>query len=136
MKLAIIGSRNFSDENLLNEVIGNHFCDHDPFGFINYGYKASFDELVSGGAVGADTLAEKWVDKYNDSLADYRDVYKIKKTIYPTDLNLPGKRFVGNKEIIENCDEVLVFWNGLSRGTAYNLSIAEKLKKNTTIIYF
>ena len=46
MKLAIIGSRDFLDYELLNQELKN--------------YKDKITLVVSGGAKGADTLGEKW----------------------------------------------------------------------------
>lgn len=55
MKLAVIGSRNFEDYELMKSVL----------------MKYSIEEIVSGGARGADNLAEKSANEY-----------KIKKIIF------------------------------------------------------
>ena len=50
MKIAVIGSRNFKDKNLLKTVLDA---------------ETQITELITGGAVGADTMAENWA-KEND----------------------------------------------------------------------
>lgn len=58
MKLAIIGSRNFEDYELMKSAL----------------MKCSIKEIVSGGADGADTLAERFADEH-----------KIKKVTFKPD---------------------------------------------------
>jgi predicted Rossmann fold nucleotide-binding protein DprA/Smf involved in DNA uptake len=111
MKLAIIGSRTFNDYNILKEI-----CD-----------KLNIDEIISGGAKGADSLAERYANEKN-----------IPITIFYPDWNKYGKRagFLRNNTIINYSDEVLAFWNGISKGTNHSISIARKQNKPVTVIRF
>lgn len=115
MKLAIIGSRGFSDYDLLSRTIEFYFRD----GEIN--------EIVSGGAAGADSLAGRWAREF-----------QVKLTEFLPDWNKHGKSagFIRNMDIVKYADMVLAFWNGQSKGTQNSLSIAQRLKKRTLIIYF
>ena len=119
MKLAIIGSRNFTDYNLLRKTLEEHWSDEL--------YGTWIKEVISGGAIGADRLGAKWAKENNVALTEFIP-----------DWNKHGKAagFIRNEDIIKNADVVLAFWDGASRGTANSLSIAKRLKKTTLIIYF
>jgi len=111
MKAAVIGSRSFNDYEKLKETLG--FFD--------------ITKIISGGAGGADTLAEKYADE-ND----------IEKEIHIAQWGLFGKKAgpLRNTTIVENSDIVILFWDGKSKGTRDSLSKANKMKKTTLIVYF
>ena len=111
MKLAIIGSRTFNDYNFLNEVLES--------------FKPKLTLVVSGAAKGADTLGEKWAIQN-----------KIQTLIFPADWEKYGKRagFIRNEDIIKNCDCVIAFWDGESKGTKHSISLCEKYNKPYKII--
>lgn len=124
MKLAIIGSRDFVDYNRLKEVILDYFSFFDEN---DRKRKFDFDEIVSGGARGADFCGKKLAEEYN-----------IKLTEFIPNWDLHGKKagLMRNSDIIKAADVIFVAWDGVSRGTANSLSIAKRLKKDTLIIYF
>jgi len=103
MRLAIVGSRKFQDYRLLCRVVGN------VTGPINY--------IVSGGASGADKLAERYAHEHGIGLV-----------VYPANWALYGKSagYRRNQSIVANCDAVLAFWDGQSRGTKHTIDIAQK----------
>ena len=113
MKVAIIGSRTFLDYNFLEETLLK--------------VKDRITEIVSGGAKGADSLAEKFANKYN-----------IPTKIFLPDWDTYKKAagFIRNTQIIEYCDVVVAFWDGKSRGTMDSVKKAEKLGKKVKIIRF
>ncbi len=113
MKLAVVGSRTFSNYNLLCESI-------DSLGI-------NISEIVSGGASGADSLAEKWA-KENE----------IPYTIIKPDWAKYGKGagIKRNKQIIESCDQCLAFWDGKSKGTASGIKLAKQLNKPIHLILY
>jgi hypothetical protein len=115
MKLAIVGSRTFNDYELLEKSI------LDKFDLKN------IDLIVSGGAVGADKLGEKFAEKHS-----------IEPLILKPDWNKYGKRagYERNKDIIKNCDTVIAFWNGESPGTKHSIDIAKASKKEVIIVNF
>jgi len=115
MKLAIVGSRTFTDYILLEQII-----------LANYDVN-SIEQIISGGAIGTDTLAEKFGDKY-----------KIPKTIFKPDWNLHGRSagLIRNDLIIESADEVIAFWDGISKGTLYSINFAKKNNKKTIVYNF
>lgn len=109
LRLAVIGSRDFNDYATL-EYILNTIKESE----------LSFTSIVSGGAGGADELAEQYADKHN-----------IEKDIYYPDWKQYGKAagFVRNTTIWDNADYGVAFWDGKSKGTAHSFKIAKKQKK-------
>lgn len=116
MKLAIVGGRDYHDYALLANTIFSSLC---PLDFIT--------EIISGGAKGTDHLAE-----------DFAENNDIPLTVFPAEWNKYGKSagFIRNQTIVNNCDMVLAFWDGQSRGTADTIEKAKKAKKPTLIIYY
>lgn len=104
MKIAIIGSRD--SKNITPE-------------FIIENLPKSFSEIVSGGAIGIDTLAQSVATKLG-----------VKFTCFKPNYSLYGKTapIVRNTQIIDYADYILAFWNGSSKGTRF--VIAQCLNKN------
>ena len=120
MKLAIIGSRTFTNYQLLEDKLSSYYFGGITDDWLIY-------EIISGGAAGADSMGAKFAKEQN-----------IKLTEFLPDWKTHGKAagFIRNEDIIKNCDEVIAFWDGISRGTQNSLSIAKRLKKPTIVIYF
>ncbi len=83
------------------------------------------DLIITGGAVGIDTLAE-----------EYADQYKISKLIIRPRYDLYGKAapIFRNKQMVDLADAVLVIWDGKSKGSRSTIKYARKLQKNLIII--
>ncbi len=124
MKLAIIGSRGFSDYHLLQMTMQQWF-DWAPEG--KQLTHRAITEVISGGAYGADSLGARWATECSLAL-----------TVFKPDWNKHGKAagFIRNVDIVTAADMVLALWNGESKGTQHSLGIAKRLKKPTLIIYF
>ena len=118
MRLAIIGGRNFNDFKKLEEVLHTFYWKYPTF---------RFEQIVSGGAIGADKLGARFAKEYKIDLKEF---------IPDWDKHGKAAGFIRNEDIIKNSDEVLAFWDSVSRGTANSLSIAKRLKKPTLVIYF
>ncbi len=115
MKIGIVGSRSFDDYELLKNTI------------LSYTITDAIDCIVSGGAAGADKLAE-----------DFADEYAINKKIYKPNYKKHG-RFAAherNTEIIMDSDIVFAFWNGTSTGTKDSIDKAERLGVPIDVILF
>ncbi len=78
------------------------------------------DEIVSGGAKGVDQCA-----------ARYAEIHQIKLTEFLPDYTRYGRAapIVRNKKIVDYADEVLIFWNGTSKGTHSVIQYAQKIQK-------
>lgn len=89
-------------------------------------YYRGIEEIISGGAAGADTLGARWAKEH-----------EVKLTVFRPDWNRHGKAagFIRNEDIVAAADMVLAIWDGFSNGTANSLCIAKRLKKPTLIIY-
>lgn len=113
MRVAIIGSRGFTDYNLLVRTL-------EPV-------KSKIKLIVSGGANGADSLAEKYALANN-----------ILTEIYLPDWETYGRSagYIRNKTIIENSDIVIAYWDGSSKGTQHSIKLAKKLNKHIKIIKY
>lgn len=114
-RVAVIGSRTFDDYEQLQSAL-NSLHKEKPI-----------THIVSGGAKGADSLGEKW-SKEND----------IPFVIFIPDWKKYG-RSAGirrNKDIIDNSDIVVAFWDGESRGTKNSIDRAKKADKPCHIHYF
>lgn len=108
MKLGVIGSRNFTDTEYAEKCINE----------IREVY--NFTSLISGGARGADHMAEVYSAKHN-----------IPIKLFLPDWNKYGKAagFLRNTDIVKSSDIILAFWDGKSRGTLDSLRKAVKLHK-------
>ena len=122
VKLAIIGSRDFTDYDKLCKTINKYFLQVDFKGDDSYG----IDEIISGAARGADLLGAKFAKENG-----------IKLTEFPALWDVYGKSagFRRNEDIVKSADCVLSFWNKTSRGTQNALNHAKNHNKETIIIY-
>jgi hypothetical protein len=113
MKLAVIGSRNFNDYELLKRSINESFED--------------VTTIVSGGARGADSLGERYAKENG-----------ISTEIYLPNWDRYGKSagYRRNVDIINNSDSVIAFWDGQSKGTKHSIDISNKAGKKVTIIKY
>lgn len=105
MKLAIVGSR-------------TGFRAADVYAYVDT--LAKDIEVVSGGAPGVDSFAA--------GSAFVRD-HVVK--VFHADWDKHGKAAgpIRNAEIVKYCDELVAFWDGMSRGTANVIGLAAKAGK-------
>jgi len=124
MKLAVVGSRTFNNFELLNEIIWGIFGD------ICVPELGKLDTIISGGAKGADSIAKRW--------ALINEPVGIKYIEHLPEWNEHGKKagYIRNQFIINDCDILLAFWDGKSKGTKHSIELAKKAKKPTFIVYF
>ena len=110
MKLAVVGTRTFNNYSLLQNELNKY---------------DNITEIISGGATGADKLAEKYALNKN-----------IKMTIFYPDWKKYGKKAgpLRNQQIINECDEAIAFWDGVSKGTLSSINLAKQANKNVKII--
>jgi hypothetical protein len=115
IRLGIVGSRTFTNYALLESTI-LHFMKNN-----------NVIQIITGGAKGADTLAEKFATENN-----------IQCIVFKPDWKKSWKRagFMRNTTIVENSDYVIAFWDGRSTGTLDTLTKCEKLNVEALIISF
>lgn len=107
MKVAVIGSRNLTVEN-----IGDYLPNETT-------------EIVSGGAKGIDTSAKEYAVANSIKLTEFLPNYAKYKR------GAPLKR---NMQIIEYADVVIAFWDGKSKGTRFVIDNCNKTGKEVTVI--
>lgn len=107
MKVAVVGSRGLEISNL-GEYISNA------------------EEIVSGGAVGVDSCA-----------ANYAKRNGIKLTLFLPEYERYGRAapIIRNKKIVDYADEIIVFWDGNSKGTLSVIKYAEKTGKKCNVVF-
>jgi len=126
MNVAVIGNRDFEDYLLLEKVL-NKFDIH---------------LITSGGAKGADSLAEEYaknkgieINVIEAKWDDFSEPCVIKYNQYGKKYNtLAG--FKRNQEIIKAVDVVIAFWDGKSPGTRDSIKKAEQLEKTVIVVNF
>lgn len=118
MKIGIVGSRRFTDNNLLKEVMQD---------YLNRDNELNCELIVSGGANGADSLGEKWAKENN-----------IPTLIFKPDWNKYGKSagFRRNEDIVKNSDFIVAFWDEVSKGTKHSIDLAIKHDIPVRIVTF
>ena len=81
--------------------------------------------IISGGAIGVDTLAERYADRH-----------KISKYIKLPRYDLYGRSapLKRNEEIANACDKALVIWDGKSRGSKYTIDYLKKIGKEVVVV--
>ena len=106
MKIAVIGSRSIKNADISQYI------------------PREATEIITGGAIGVDKLAEREARLRN-----------IPLTVFKPDYETHGKSapLVRNKLIAENCDMLIAFWDGSSRGTVFTWRYADKLGKPVKI---
>ena len=102
MTIGIIGSRNFTDKELflckVNEVITLE-------GMPNL--------VISGGAIGADAMAEEWA---KENAIEFQ-VFKPQHKDFPKSIRRFAAPHARNTLIAEHSDVIIAFWDGQSTGT-------------------
>ena len=115
MKIIIAGGRNFNDYNKLRESCDNILVNQKEV------------EIVSGTAVGADTLGERYAQEKG---------YEVKK--FPAQWDLYGKSagYKRNQQMAEYADGLIAFWDGKSKGTENMIKIAQKHDLKLQVVHY
>lgn len=120
-KLIVAGTRSFNDYELLRSVIAQLFMKRHCW-IIDWN-----EEIVSGGAPGADTLAVRYATETG-----------IPFKVFPADWKKYG-RSAGprhNRQMAEYADAAIVFWDGKSRGTQNMIQQMRELGKPVEVVIY
>ena len=124
MRIAVVGGRDFNNYNALCLALVE--------------FKPSM--LVSGGAKGADSLAERFSREFGTPIKVYRANWHDFNPPCKIGVNKYGHRYnvlAGmnrNTKIVEDCDMMIAFWNGVSTGTKDSIDKANSLGKKVVVI--
>ena len=107
MKLLIVGSRSIQAFDLSPYV------------------SSDADTIISGGARGIDQLAEQ-----------YADLHRLSKYIVRPRYDLYGRAapIKRNEQMVDMSDEILVIWDGCSKGARYTVKYAQKKNKPVMLV--
>lgn len=110
-KVAVVGSRSFTDYELMKKILKPYL----PF------------VLISGGAQGVDSLAEQFAEEYD-----------LEILIHYPEWNKYGRKaaYIRNSFIIRDCDFLIAFWDGHSKGTKMAIDLAKNKFKPCRVIKF
>ncbi len=106
MKVAVVGSRTIKNADI------SQYIPKDA------------THIITGGAVGVDRLAEWEARKRGINLTVFRPDYEKYGKVAP---------LLRNKQIVNECDMLIAFWDGTSRGTAFTLRYAKEKGKPVKI---
>jgi hypothetical protein len=110
MKLGVTGSRSILES----------------AAFIDYLNQLQPEVIISGGAVGVDTIAERWAKENQITLIIKRPEYALYGRMAP---------MIRNMEIVKACDALVAVWDRKSKGTGATIKMAERSGKLLKIIY-
>lgn len=119
MKIGVVGTRSFTDYDLMTRTINR--------------VRKMFDErditIVSGGAPGADSLAEVYS----------KEIMGKEPIVFPPDkerYGVPAAFKRRNQQIIDESQFIVAFWNGASRGTHDSMNKATRAGKPILVVPF
>lgn len=114
MRIGIIGSRTITAydrvESTIRAAIYNTVMEHPVV-------------VVTGGAKGVDTIAERIADEDGHDKVIFRPYFQCDDA---ADYD-PRHYHVRNRQIIQNSDAVIAVWDGESRGTASVIKRAQRM---------
>lgn len=111
----IAGGRDFTDYGLLKSKCDYFFRDKKP------------TAILCGEARGADSLGKQYAQKHG-----------IPVQSYPAEWNRYGKKagYIRNKEMAENADALVAFWDGASKGTKNMIDLAKAKGLPVRIVHY
>lgn len=107
MNLGIVGSRTFSDYELMCKQLEK----------IKARLGIDIDTIISGGAKGADSLGARYARDNDIGLIEHLPEWEK---------HGKGAAFIRNSLIVRDSDIIIAFWDGESRGTQHTLTLADK----------
>lgn len=115
MNILVAGGRSFSDYTLMKQTLDGILHNIDGV------------HMISGGADGADSLAERYARENGYPIRTYKpDWIKFGKAAGP----------IRNAEMVKDSDMVVAFWDGISKGTKSTINLAEKSEKILKVIKY
>ena len=121
--LLVVGSRSITDEEFVEKKIDKMISQiRDRYNIL----------IVSGGAGGVDSIAEKYARKNG-----------MEMRVMPVDWKRYGRSagYIRNREMHEYISGferrgVIAVWDGISRGTAMNFTLAKEFKNEIKVIRY
>lgn len=113
MKVIIAGGRSFFNYDLVKETL--------------LPMKSEIECIISGRANGADSLGEKFAEEHG-----------IEILYFPAEWDKYGRSagYIRNKEMANEADFLVAFWDGNSKGTKHMIDIMKKQNKHGKVILY
>ncbi len=89
-------------------IVGSRSLKEDCYTIIQNNVPPGTSEIISGGALGVDRLAERYADEQGLPMIVIRPDYKTYDRMAP---------LIRNSQIVAESDFTLVLWDGKSRGS-------------------
>lgn len=117
-KVIVAGSRNFANYELMKEKLSK---------ILFAKYSPQQIEIVSGTARGADELGERFAEEFGCSVQRFS-----------ANWNLYGKSagYRRNANMAKYADALVLFWDGVSKGSGHMLDLAKKHRLQIRVVYF
>lgn len=113
MRVAVVGSRTFMDYAAMCQTLD----------------RLPVTEIVSGGARGADKLAERYAHERSLPVRVFLPKHQLDRSVpYHAKWYLDR-----NREIVDYADHVVAFWDGHSNGTRYTIDYATRTGAPVTV---
>ncbi len=108
---------------MIYAVVGcrNYALDYEQIAKILYNYIAlGKDYIVTGDATGIDKIARRFGKENNISVG-----------VFKANWNEYGKAAgpIRNEKLVKECNELIAFWDGKSKGTKSSIKLASEMKK-------
>lgn len=117
MRIAIVGSRSITDVKRVKSII--------DLAVPLLTYEKAPVTVLSGGAKGVDTIAQEWASDRSLDFILFKPYHLVDKRV-----SYEAKYFfVRNKQMVDNCDAVLVIWDETSKGCFDAAKYANKCNK-------
>lgn len=115
VKVGVIGSRDITNYDYVAGILSDHA--------LNIGC------LLSGGAIGVDSCAQRWAEENAVPFILFKPYFLLD----PQAGYSVRHYFTRNKQIIDNSDLVIAISNGDSPGTKWGINYAKKRGKNLKV---
>ena len=115
MKLVVAGGRKFKDKARVFRILNKIHAEHPEL------------EIVSGLAKGPDSFGKEWAEANG-----------VKCYEFPAKWNTYGKRagYMRNEEMAKFGTAVLVFWDGVSKGTKHMIDLGHKHNLPVAVAFY
>ena len=116
--LLVVGSRDFTDYDLLSAKLDMFLANHRSF------------VIVSGGADGADSLAKRYAKEHRREYIEFPAMWDVFGNKAGYIRNLHMHQFISQFEH----RGVVAFWNGSSKGTAQSFKLAQQFSNPLRVV--
>jgi len=116
-RIIIAGTRTFNDYQLLEKTLDDIIRQENIINPI----------IISGTANGADKLGEQYALNRGYQVMQFKPKW---------DEHGKSAGFIRNKEMADNADLLVAFWDGKSKGTAMMIDIMKKQNKHGVIVEY